>query len=68
MILIMSDACTINVSKPSPLSSIMMVGDAPRWGVTYDYHSDGSTGSIYDRNMFIVQPQVVVRYHNLVFP
>ncbi len=33
----------------------MIVSDAPSCGITYDHHSDDSSGIIYDRNMFIVQ-------------
>ncbi len=33
----------------------MIVSDAPSCGVTYDCHSDDSSGFTYDRNMFIVQ-------------
>ncbi len=33
----------------------MIMSDAPSCGVTYDCHSDDSSGVTYDRNMFIVQ-------------
>ncbi len=37
------------------MSSIMVISDAPSCGITYDHHSDNSTGIIYDRNMFMVE-------------
>ena len=32
----------------------MIVSDAPNCGVTYNHHSDDSSGVIYNHNMFIV--------------
>jgi hypothetical protein len=37
-----------------------MVSNAPSCGVTYDRHSDDSSGVIYDRKMFIVQANCLI--------
>jgi hypothetical protein len=34
---------------------MMIVSDATTWSITYDRHSDDSTGVICDRNVFIIQ-------------
>jgi hypothetical protein len=33
----------------------MLVSDIPSCGITYNHHSDGSVGVIYNLNMFIIQ-------------
>ena len=34
---------------------MMIIGNATTWSITYDRHSDGSSGGIYKRNTFIKQ-------------
>ncbi len=51
----MSDACTINMSQPQQVLSIMIIRDAPSCGITYNHHSNKSRGVIYNNTMFIVQ-------------
>jgi len=34
---------------------MMIISDATTWSITYDCHSHGSSGVIYDCNIFIIQ-------------
>ncbi len=44
-----------NVNDTPLVIRMPIVGETITWSITYDHHSDNSSGVIYDRNIFIIQ-------------